>query len=129
MTTVSEEVLDRRADLLIEAKDSLLKQLVDLRTHHGLSQQEVANRMGVSQPTVAAFERYDANPTLSSIARYAMAVEAVLDMKVIDDCGEGVPSDWQFTGSAQHTFKVSSTRPPQYILPKKWDVTQKATYA
>jgi len=78
MTTVSEEVLDRRADLLIEAKDSLLKQLVDLRTHHGLSQQEVANRMGVSQPTVAAFERYDANPTLSSIARYAMAVEAGL---------------------------------------------------
>ena len=68
MTTVSEEVLDRRADLLIEAKDSLLKQLVDLRKHHGLSQQEVANRMGVSQPTVAAFERYDANPTLSSIA-------------------------------------------------------------
>lgn len=129
MTTVSEEVLDRRADLLIEAKDSLLKQLVDLRKHHGLSQQKVADRMGVSQPTVAAFERYDANPTLSSIARYAMAVEAVLDMKVIDDCGEGVPSDWQFTGSAQHTFKVSYTRPPQYVPPKEWDVTQEATYA
>nr|WP_300338192.1 helix-turn-helix transcriptional regulator [Actinomyces sp.] len=129
MTTVSEEVLDRRADRLVEAKNALLEQLVAMRQHHKLSQQEVADRMGVSQPTVAAFERYDANPTLSSIIRYAMAVEAVLDMKVIDDCGKGVPSDWQFSGSAQHTVKVPSSRPPQYVLSKAWDVTQEDIYA
>ena len=95
MTSVSDEILERRADLLVDAKDRLLEDLVSLRKEHKLSQQTVAERMGVSQPTVAAFERYDANPTVSSIIRYAMAVDALLDIKVVDDCGEGVPATWQ----------------------------------
>ncbi len=47
-----------------------------LRKKHHLTQADVAERMGVSQPTVAEFERYDANPTLSAIRRYALAVGA-----------------------------------------------------
>ena len=42
--------------------------------------------MGISQPSVAAFERYDSNPTLATIRRYALAVEARLQTKVVDDC-------------------------------------------
>ena len=83
MTSVSDESLERRADLLVDARDRLLEDLVSLRKEHKLSQQTVAERMGVSQPTVAAFERYDANPTVSSIIRYAMAVDALLDIKVV----------------------------------------------
>lgn len=71
-----------------------MKSLIELRREHNLTQTDVAERMGVSQPTVAAFEHYDSNPTLASIQRYAMAVGAVLDTRVIDDCGEGLPSDW-----------------------------------
>jgi transcriptional regulator with XRE-family HTH domain len=41
--------------------------------------------MGVSQPTVAGFERYDANPTLSTLRRYALAIGARLETRVIDD--------------------------------------------
>ena len=111
MTSVSDESLERRADLLVDAKDRLLEDLVSLRKEHKLSQQTVAERMGVSQPTVAAFERYDANPTVSSIIRYAMAVNALLDIKVVDDCGEGVPATWQMTGAAQTTISVSA--PPR----------------
>ena len=111
MTSVSDEILERRADLLVDAKDRLLEDLVSLRKEHKLSQQTVAERMGVSQPTVAAFERYDANPTVSSIIRYAMAVNALLDIKVVDDCGEGVPATWQMTGAAQTTISVSA--PPR----------------
>ncbi len=111
MTSVSDEILERRADLLVDAKDHLLEGLVRLRKEHKLSQQTVAERMGVSQPTVAAFERYDANPTVSSIIRYAMAVNALLDIKVVDDCGEGVPATWQMTGAAQTTISVSA--PPR----------------
>ena len=111
MTSVSDEILERRADLLVDAKDRLLEDLVSLRMEHKLSQQTVAERMGVSQPTVAAFERYDANPTVSSIIRYAMAVNALLDIKVVDDCGEGVPATWQMTGAAQTTISVSA--PPR----------------
>lgn len=90
--------------------------LVRLRKEHKLSQQTVAERMGVSQPTVAAFERYDANPTVSSIIRYAMAVNALLDIKVVDDCGEGVPGAWQMSQRAQTIVHVPATpRKPQVI--------------
>lgn len=86
--------LEVRAERLVENRDRLMESLISLRHEHKLTQKDVAERMGVSQPTVAAFEHYDSNPTLSTIQRYAMAVEAVLSTAVIDDCGDGVPSDW-----------------------------------
>lgn len=86
--------LEQRAERLVEDRDHLMKSLIELRREHKLTQTDVAERMGVSQPTVAAFEHYDSNPTLATIQRYAMAVGAVLDTRVIDDCGEGLPSDW-----------------------------------
>ena len=47
--------------------------------------------------------------TVSSIIRYAMAVDALLDIKVVDDCGEGVPATWQMTGAAKATVRVPAT--------------------
>lgn len=47
--------------------------------------------MGVSQPTVAGFERYDANPRLSTVRRYTLAVGARLCTTVIDDCADRRP--------------------------------------
>ena len=79
-------VLEERAASLVLSHERLLEDLVKLRHHHNLKQAEVAERMGVSQPTVAAFERYDANPTLATIRRYAHAVGARLDDRVLDDC-------------------------------------------
>ncbi|MEG8034239.1 helix-turn-helix transcriptional regulator [Sphingomonas sp. LR61] len=80
--------LDARADSLLESTSVLLRDLVELRRKHGLTQADVAERMGVSQPSVAKFERYDANPTQTTIQRYAMAVGARISMQVIDDCEE-----------------------------------------
>jgi transcriptional regulator with XRE-family HTH domain len=40
--------------------------------------------MGVTQPSVAAFEREDSNPTLSTIRRYALAVGARISYQVLD---------------------------------------------
>lgn len=128
MTSVSDEILERRADLLVDAKDRLLEDLVSLRKEHNLSQQTVAERMGVSQPTVAAFERYDANPTVSSIIRYAMAVNALLDIKVVDDCGEGVPAMWQMTGAAQTTVRVSMPSRKTRAVADDWNITQEPAY-
>lgn len=82
------DTIERRADALIEDHEALRAALVALRTKHGLSQVVVAERMGVSQPTVAGFERYDANPTLSTLRRYALAVGARFRTTVIDDCVE-----------------------------------------
>lgn len=128
MTSVSDESLERRADLLVDAKDRLLEDLVSLRKEHKLSQQTVAERMGVSQPTVAAFERYDANPTVSSIIRYAMAVDALLDIKVVDDCGEGVPATWQMSGAAQATVRVPTPSRKTQVVADDWSITQELAH-
>lgn len=80
-----EDVLEARAASLVENHEGLLRDLVALRKKHGLSQEVVAERMGVSQPAVAKFERYDANPRLSTLRRYAMAVGARLIDEVVDD--------------------------------------------
>ena len=128
MTSVSDEILERRADLLVDAKDRLLEDLVSFRKEHKLSQRTVAERMGVSQPTVAAFERYDANPTVSSIIRYAMAVDALIDIKVVDDCGEGVPATWQMTGAAQATVRVPAPSRKTQAVTNDWSITQEPAY-
>jgi transcriptional regulator with XRE-family HTH domain len=74
-----------RADQLVESHLLLMRQLVALRKQNSLSQELVGTRMGVSQPAVAAFEGHESNPTLSSIRRYALAVGARIEHKVIDD--------------------------------------------
>jgi transcriptional regulator with XRE-family HTH domain len=86
--TLDIERIEDRADSLVESHVELMRSLVALRNHHHLTQEAVAERMGVTQPTVAAFERYDSNPTLATIRRYALAVDARLVNKVIDDCTE-----------------------------------------
>jgi transcriptional regulator with XRE-family HTH domain len=60
--------------------------LVQQRKDHHLSQQEVAERMGASQPTVSQFETYDSNPTMRTVQKYANAVDALIQMHVRDDC-------------------------------------------
>lgn len=47
------------SESLGEAHTELLKELANLRLAQKLSQKLVAEGMGVSQPTVAAFEHYD----------------------------------------------------------------------
>ena len=79
------EVLDARADALVAADRQLLSDLIALRTKRDLPQREVAERMGVSQSAVSQFERYDANPTLATLRRYAMSVGARVEHRVVDD--------------------------------------------
>lgn len=86
MEDVAERRLERLAESLVANHRNLLRTLVRQRKDHKISQDEVAMRMGVSQPTVSEFERYDANPTLSTLRRYALAVDARLVDTVIDEC-------------------------------------------
>ncbi|WP_165216647.1 helix-turn-helix transcriptional regulator [Schaalia sp. ZJ1691] len=58
-----------------------LQTLVDLRKQSSLTQSDVAERIGVTQPTVAEFEHYDANPRLDTILRYALAINAHLNLR------------------------------------------------
>lgn len=67
--------VQRLANDLVQEDDRLLSELVELR-RKTMTQQEVADRLGISRPAVAAFERYDADPRLSTVRRYALAVRA-----------------------------------------------------
>lgn len=97
--------IDALAEGLVAEHRLLLRSLVNQRKSHQLTQREVAERMGVSQPVVSAFERYDANPSLATIRRYALAVGAGIEHKVTDECCEtenafegmvrGITMHWQ----------------------------------
>lgn len=87
--------LDELAGSLVDSHDKLMTDLIGMRKRHRLTQEQVAERMSVSQPTVASFERYDANPTLATIRRYALAVGASIEHRVDDRCCAPAASDFE----------------------------------
>lgn len=120
MSTSAESVdlqhIQALSDSLVEAHEHLLRSLVEMRKRHDLTQAEVAERMSVSQPTVAAFERYDANPTLATVRRYALAVGASVSHKVEDSCC--VTNDERFEAVIAGTsFEWPTQRPSA----KQWN--------
>jgi predicted transcriptional regulator len=58
---------------------ALAEELVERRISLGLSQTEVAARMGTSQSAVARLETGQADVRLSTLERYAAAVDNVID--------------------------------------------------
>ena len=77
-----------RAQVLAHEHRLMRAELVDFGRRAGLSQGEVAERMGVSQQAVSKFEAYDADPKLSTLRRYANAVGALLGHRVERDHGQ-----------------------------------------
>jgi transcriptional regulator with XRE-family HTH domain len=82
-----------------QERHSILDDLVARRHDRGLAQGDVAARMGVRQPTVSGFETEDSDPRLSTLQRYARAVEARLRLTLIfpEEC------DWISPGSASYS--------------------------
>lgn len=52
------------------------------RKRLGLSEAELAERMGVPEEFVHEFERYDSNPMLRDIQRYANGVESLIGLTI-----------------------------------------------
>lgn len=61
---------------------ALVEELASRRVELGLSQTDVAARMGTSQSAVARLESGAADPRLSTLARYAAALGQVLDWRL-----------------------------------------------
>lgn len=78
----------RRAEILVENDAHLVRQLVSIRRAKNLTQQQVARELGITQASVAAFERPDNDPKLSTIRRYAQAVGALVAHNVEEDTGQ-----------------------------------------
>ena len=60
----------------LEDEFALASQLIEARSRAGLTQAEVAERMGTSQSTVARLESGGAKPSLSTLKRFAKATGA-----------------------------------------------------
>jgi len=63
-------------------REQMVEDLVARRLELGLSQTEVAARMGTSQSAVARLESGEADFRLSTLERYAAAVGRVLDVRL-----------------------------------------------
>ncbi|GAA1320524.1 helix-turn-helix domain-containing protein [Leucobacter albus] len=79
----------QRAEFLAARDLQFRKQLVSWRIARGISQQELGERMGISQQAVNKFERYDSDPKLSSVRRYANALGLLIQYEIIDDNHQG----------------------------------------
>ncbi len=67
---------------LAERRRALTEELVNRRNRLGLSQTEVAARMGTSQSAVARLEAGQSDVRLSTLERYAAAVGYSLDWRL-----------------------------------------------
>lgn len=77
-----ERFLPGFADMARRRRQGLTEALVARRLELGLSQTEVAARMGTSQSAVARLEAGSGDVRLSSLERYAAAVDQVLDWRL-----------------------------------------------
>ncbi|MEZ7241067.1 helix-turn-helix transcriptional regulator [Rhodococcus sp. GXMU-t2271] len=69
-------------DRLADRRRALVDELAAARRRQGLSQTEIAARMGTSQSAVARLERGDLDPRLSTLERYAQAVGQTVDWQI-----------------------------------------------
>lgn len=103
----------RRAQLLASNDRDLLRELIAMRKEQGISQEAVGQAMGITQPSVAAFESHDANPTLATIRRYAHAIGALVQHTVGRDRGQldepGGMDRWS-TARSDRTVEVDPPR-------------------
>lgn len=97
----------RLAAALAESDEMLRAALVQARLDAGLSQQQLADIMGVSQPTVAGFERYDNDPRLSTLRRYAHALGVAVEHRVTRD-GVLVGCGWEAASLSGVSFNVQA---------------------
>jgi len=67
---------------MAERRQRLLGELVAHRRATNLSQAEVAERMGTSQPAVARLEAGGVDARLSTLERYAAAIGLRLEMRL-----------------------------------------------
>mgnify|MGYP002716411639 CR=1 FL=1 len=95
----ADEAIANRAAAMVENRFDFLRELVKRRIDLGLTQAEVADLLGITPQAVSKYERYDWDPRLSTLERYANAVGAVLRTTVS-------PCPWSSTGD-KLSFEVS----------------------
>jgi len=101
----------RAASEDVDHRYDLIEALVALRKRLGLTQKDVASRMGVKQPTVSGFETEGSDPRLSTIQRYARAVQAHarVVVQVSLEC-DWVKPTMSYDGEVSKSISVGGSR-------------------
>lgn len=71
-----DDPVQRLADRLVQSDENLLDALIERRIAAKLTREQVAERIGVSESTVARMESGERDPRLSLVRLYALAVGA-----------------------------------------------------
>ena len=79
------------------AKLSLSETLISARKKAGLTQQELARKIGRSQPYVAKLERGDANPTLAAIGSILAVLGVRLNTSYVPIAPDLKPEEFSFS--------------------------------
>ncbi len=92
----------------------LASNVYGLRKHRGLTQDQLAEAVGVRQPRIAEVERGDANPRLLTLSKLAFAlgvpVGALLDPDYLDQLDEPARSV-EYRRTASPVRRVAEPRP------------------
>ena len=56
--------------------------LIELRIEKGITQAEMAKKLGISQPAVSQFEKLTSTPNLGTVFAYAMALGAKINFSI-----------------------------------------------
>ncbi len=72
---------------LLEAEFSLLKQMLSARENSGLSQEQIAERMGIKTSTLRQIESAlvsgEKLPSLAKLSQYAQAIDCHIEVKLV----------------------------------------------
>ena len=72
----------RKAYEALKPKYDLVRAILDARIKRGVTQSELARRVGTTQSAIARFESGVGNPTLDFISRVSTAVGARLEVRI-----------------------------------------------
>lgn len=67
----------------LEPEFTIARALIEARARSGLTQQEVAKRMGTTQSAVARLERGHPLPSITSLKKYASATNSKLNISLV----------------------------------------------
>lgn len=75
----------QRAELNASDRSELLNELVVIRKANGMTQEQVADAMQTTQSAVSDIESRANDPRLSTLQRYASAIDCRLQIRLVPD--------------------------------------------
>ena len=67
----------------LEPEFAVIKAMIDFRTRHGLSQEELASKTGMKQSAISRLESGRCKPSIKSLFRLAEGLGAKLEIKFV----------------------------------------------